>query len=172
MTRQRETTVAARRVEIELAAERLSARCREELARADGKASLLIGVAIGGLGLFGPRLMSPEQAGDTVYGVALLGYLGVAVWCGALIAFTSAVFPRLKSKASREQVAYFGHIAQIKNVKMLHEYVKSVVATSLETALTQTWDLSRIVVKKYRYIQLGVWLLAVGTVMQLAAWLA
>jgi len=168
---QRRTVVNGRKAKVELAAERLSLGCREELGRADGKASLLIGVTIGGLGLFSPRIFSPGQAGAMACWTATLGYVGVAVWCVALIAFTSAVFPRLKAEESGEHGPYFGHIARLKSFEMLHGYVRSVAAAPLETALTHTWDLSRIVVRKYRYIQLGVWLLAVGAVIEVAAWL-
>jgi hypothetical protein len=150
------------------AARQIVVGCRDELARADSKASLLIGITVGAIGLFGPALQ-PVDHGTASLAYITVAWSGVVMWAGALSAFTTAVFPRLKSRSSAP-AAYFKVIAQSTSSAHLHGYVRSIAAAPLPHLLIQARDLSHIVTIKYRWSQVGVWLLLLGGLLELASW--
>src|SRR5689334_21740276 len=98
----------ARAAETRQVAQQIVTGCREELARADSKAAILIGITAGAIGLLGPILKPIREVSTHDIVAVVTGWAGLAMWGGALAAFTVAVFPRLRSRASAP--AYFGRI--------------------------------------------------------------
>lgn len=150
------------------AARQIVVGCRDELARADSKAALLIGITIGAIGLLGP-VLDPLTDNTASAPSITTAWAGVAMWAAALVAFTTAVFPRLRSRSSAP-VAYFGTVARATNPVVLHAHVRAIATTPLPHLLLQARDLSRIVTIKYRSIQVGIWLLLLGGLLELTSW--
>ncbi|MFJ8625047.1 Pycsar system effector family protein [Kitasatospora sp. NPDC093550] len=130
---------------------------REELAKADQKANLLLaalGVALAALagalssGNYDP-LMSDWWAGLAFFGACACGV-------AALVLFAGAVMPRVGT-GDRRAVHYFGDVAA--GARPLDEVRSTVEQTDLvERDLSQFVVLSRTVAAKYRYIRLGMYL--------------
>jgi hypothetical protein len=146
-------------------ADRLLSGCREELSRADGKASMLIGVTVGAMALLWP-VGATRPPTESPFGI-----LAMATWGAALVILMGAVFPKLSSRAAAENVTFFGHVARLKDPDLLRRYVTAASRAPLQRTLDQTLDLSRILVVKYRCIRLGICLLGLGAVFSLGIWL-
>ncbi|MDQ0313342.1 F0F1-type ATP synthase membrane subunit c/vacuolar-type H+-ATPase subunit K [Kitasatospora herbaricolor] len=134
---------------------------REELAKADQKANLLLaalGVALAALaGALSSGHYDPLTSGWWA-GLAFFCACGCGV--AALVLFASAVMPRTGAGDSR-RAHYFGDIALAVRARPLDE-VRSVVEETdlVERDLSQFAILSRTVATKYRYIRLGMYLSA------------
>src|SRR5262245_14948852 len=116
-------------VETRAVAQQIVAGCREELARADSKASILIGITVGAIGLLGPVLKPLRGVASHELAAVATGWAGLATWGGALAAFTVAVFPRLKSHKSAP--AYFGRISRSTTPGFVRAYVRSIALAPL-----------------------------------------
>lgn len=140
---------------------------REELARADGKATTLLGV----VGLILGALLAGIIAGD--WTPSRLGCAEeVIFWIGAAAAATAegllcaAVIPRLKHDKHRDAVAYFGHVVQFDSED---EFIRALDRVPQQRVADQIWHVSRIVQRKYRLIQLGLLAFAGGLLLMGAA---
>lgn len=140
----------------------LLAECREEVDRADKKASILLaatGVGIGALlaGLIAGK-WSPFQLKDAIQ---WLWWTGVAATAGGLWYLACAVYPRTRRRGvdKPESVAYFGDVLAFPTTAEL----TSAIAHSSEVSLTRLADqvrqVSLIVDRKYAYIRRAMWLL-------------
>jgi len=153
--------------EAEQRAVALHRETREELARADGKATTLLGV----VGLILGALLAGIIAGDWTPND--LGCVEeVVFWLGAMGAATAeallcaAVIPRLNHDKNREAVAYFGHVVQFESEE---EFSRALDRVPRQRLTDQIWHISRIVQTKYRLIQLGLLALAGGLLLMAAA---
>ena len=102
-------TVADRGVAL---VQQLLAEAREELNRADNKASMLF--ALFGIG-FG-AVLAGIIAGDwkpsgLAVGAEVVWWLGAGAAVAALVALGAAVWPRLESDYALGRVTYFAHVA-------------------------------------------------------------
>jgi MFS family permease len=145
----------------------LHREAREELARADGKATTLLGV----VGLILGALLAGVIAGD--WTPSNLGCAEeVVFWIGAAAAGTAegllcaAVIPRLKHDKDRDAVAYFGHVVQFDSED---EFIRALEKAPRGRLADQIWHISRSVQTKYRLIQLGLLAFAGGLVLMAAA---
>jgi MFS family permease len=150
-------------------AEQLLAESREELARADGKASILFGafgVAAGVLlgavvgGTWSPANFDNGTA-ECVWWVGIVG-AGLSILLLGL-----AVLPRVRHGAGRERLYYFGHVVQYRQRTWLgfprrglaptDEFLRDLrhPPTSLDRAADQIWVISGLVQTKYRLIRLA-----------------
>ena len=149
----------ARRIRL---ASKILVDSREELSRADGKASLLlaaIAVAVGALlaALLADQ-WSPSNIDERVQWLWWSGLLSVAVGIGAL---GFSVFPRTKYRGAREPgvIGYFGDVINTPRDNL----VASLDATDYEKALLdQVVAIAWVVDRKYRSIQLALWSLGLG----------
>jgi Family of unknown function (DUF5706) len=144
-------------------ARRLLDETRDEITRADGKASILLagaGVAAavaGGAFASADLTLSGERGVVQVFcvGAAVLLILGIG-------AFGFAVFPRL-NKGTRGNANYFmDHLLYVGNVAEFRKVVEADAADTVDRDLHQLLALSPIVKRKYRATQLGELLLAAG----------
>ncbi|MDV9171237.1 DUF5706 domain-containing protein [Streptomyces sp. W16] len=148
--------------------ERLLAELRGEVARADGKASVLVGALgmTGGVfsGLLAGRGWTPDElsAMGTVLWWAALTALGLS-----LFALLLAVLPRYRSEqwTPGRPLSYFGDIQQAVRQGQLETALGDTrrdPTTGLTTALA---ELSQIVARKHQWIRTGLITFCTGTVL-------
>ena len=123
---------------------------REELVRADNKASILF--ASGGviLGAILAGILSGDwQPDDLDRGATEVFWLGAAVYVGALIAVGYSIWPRLKHDEAQGAAFYFGDVREIgkRSRSALREALKRGAETP-ERATEQLLVISDIVWKK------------------------
>lgn len=137
---------------------------REELGRADGKASLLLaatGIIIGALlAAFLAGTWHPSKLKDCV---EWLWWVGTAVGSLGTLALAAAVFPRTKYRSNRRPgiVAYFGDVVGL-SVEELRLGLEGTARNEGSATLDQLKAVSVVVDKKYRWIQMGMVLLGVA----------
>ena len=142
----------------------LLAAAKEELTRADGKASLLlaaVGVAAGALlsGLLS-RNWSPASLSN---GIEWLWWLGAGFWTLAIGCLGHAVYPRTVRKGpAPRSVAYFGDVVRLKSTDEVKAGVTRSAEAGIDYAIDQLRQVSRIVDTKYRSIRLALWLLVLA----------
>ncbi|MEJ1179599.1 MULTISPECIES: Pycsar system effector family protein [unclassified Pseudarthrobacter] len=137
---------------------------REELVRADGKASLLLaatGIIIGALlAAFLAGTWHPSKLKDCV---EWLWWVGTAVGSLGTLALAAAVFPRTKYRSNRRPgiVAYFGDVVGLSSEE-LQRGLEGTARNEGSACLDQVKAISFVVDKKYRWIQTGMVLLGVS----------
>lgn len=144
---------------------------REELARADGKASILlaaIGVIVGAIVasvLAGS--WHPTQLDDHI---EWLWWIGSAIGLAGAVSFGAAVFPRTTYRSKRRPgiVAYFGDVVGLSKDELKEGLVDTAKDASAAT-LDQVAAISSVVDKKYRFIQLGMICVGAASLCWLAA---
>jgi len=142
---------------------RLLNETREEVTRADAKASIVLagaGVVVGILlsGFITRDVTLARQPGSVKTLVWLSG--GLLVVGIALLG--SAVYPRV-GRAERGHARWFAELVQYEDdEEALSEAVETDRAEDDTRDLHQAVALARIVNRKYRLTQRGMWLLAVG----------
>jgi MFS family permease len=164
MTDDRELSQEARKL-----AEQILTESREELTRADGKASLLLAaIAIGVSAIAGAILQGAWSPYSLQSPWEAVWWGGVVAAGGALVAFALAIWPKLKHK-SGGGVTYFGDVVRLKTVDALRRELANSAADPAERSVTQLHVIARRVKRKYRWIQTGLWALAIATVCAVAS---
>jgi Pycsar effector protein len=148
---------------------------REELTRADTKASLFLaalGVVIGAL--LAALLSSDWSPAELNNSVEWLWWLGILCCAGAVVLLATAIYPRTKRqlKATGSNSAkigpsfYYGDIEKLSS----QELQKAISDISEETAIIdQLISISQIVGYKYRALRRGLLLLCVSAAFVLVA---
>jgi hypothetical protein len=148
--------------------ERLLAELRNEVARADGKASVLVaalGMTAGVFsGLLAGRGWTPAELSAAGTG---LWWAGAAALGLSLFALLLAVLPRYRSEpwTPGRPLSYFGDIQQAVRLGQLETALGDTrrdPTTGLTTALA---DMSRIAARKHQWIRTGLVAFCVGTVL-------
>jgi hypothetical protein len=149
---------------------------REELERADNKASIFLGASGLVLGIF----LGAAVAGD--WNPTDLGHAGAraAFWVGTGFAFVGvlclglAVVPRIKHDATKEKLAYFGHVIQYRERGWairrrtkarreaegrgkLRDAICAASRGRFDRTVDQVWAVSHIVQRKYKQIRRALW---------------
>lgn len=139
----------------------LLSETREELTRADGKASLLLAAL--GIGL--SAILGAILAGSWTPFVLLRPYEAIW-WAGSAFAGVSllclclAIFPKIAHKSGTGAITYFGDVAKLKTVSELSAALKKSVTDPPERTVVQLHVLARLVERKYGFIRAG--LIALG----------
>lgn len=161
--RQRQPEVAAVTLdadEHELAKLLLS-ETREELTRADGKASLLLAaLGIGLSAILGAILAGSWTPFILRRPYEAIWWAGAACAGAAMLCLCLAIFPKLKHKSGKRGVTYFGDVARFKTVPELRVALKKSETDPKERTLVQLHALARLANRKYRFI--GASLIALG----------
>lgn len=148
---------------------------REELVRADGKASLLFaasGVALGAIlaGVINGKWAPGDLAGwaTVVFGA------GAAFYVGALCALGYSVWPRVRREDETRPADYFGDIVNYRRIENRPALRKALErgAENPERAISQLVTISVIVWKKYVGIRVALRLFAVSLALCAGAVLA
>jgi hypothetical protein len=143
-------------------AELLLSQAREELIRADGKASLLLaaaGIAISAVagaglnGAWGPSYL--DLGGQWVW------WIGVVLEAAGMVRLGQAVYPRTRRRGPTTLLGYYADVARI-SPDELDKALQLDLAAKRALILDQLGAISVIVVNKYRYVAQGMWLIASG----------
>lgn len=131
---------------------------REELARADGKASILlaaIGVIIGAI--MAAVLGGSWHPHNLDNNIEWMWWVGAVAGLVGAAAFGSAVFPRTTYRSQRRSgiVAYFGDVVGLTPEKLEQGLIETASEPGA-AALDQVRAVSSVVDKKYRAIQVGI----------------
>ena len=132
------------------------AEARAEVVAADSKAALFLAAAGIGFGALLSGLISGDWEPDMLKGSGQLVW-----WVGAAFAISSvmfaalAVWPRYKTSDPAGGVHYWGHVARYKSLDDLGEALDQGRASRHARTRNQLWLLSNIVLRKYRFIRLG-----------------
>jgi hypothetical protein len=147
-------------------ASQLLAQTREELDRADGKASILLagtGVAVGAIvgailsGDWTPSRLRPPAE--------LIWWLGVACTAISIIRLAQAVYPRSKRRGlNPDVIGFYGDVVVVPAAELEGALART-VAAGRAYLVDQLRTVSSIVDRKYRYVRHGLWLLAAGIVL-------
>lgn len=150
---------------IERLASTLLAESREELARADGKAAMLlaafsvfVGVVLAGL-LAGE--FKPEDLGCNGRSLWWGGCMAIA---GSLVSLAHAIYPRLHHGEADGPISYFGHAAG-KGTRAVQAVLKQQIDSEKSRTTEQLVVVSDIVWRKYRSIQIALWAFGVGALL-------
>ncbi|MHB1445958.1 MAG: Pycsar system effector family protein [Acidimicrobiales bacterium] len=165
---------------------------REELNRADMKASILLSAAgiifaalITGVlaGTWTPHKLHRHPAAEMVF------WTGLAIGLLGIVLLAWAVLPRVKHTGRRENLAYFGHVVMFNESpwalrlstrrsrdergKMeLRSAIRVASAGRLDRTVDQVWTISHIVNSKYRRIRWGMLALGMSASLCLGALIA
>jgi hypothetical protein len=151
----------------------LLAESREELTRADGKASILLAA----LGIGISAILAAILAGDwspfnldqpyqRVWWVGS-GFAAISFFC-----LCAAVFPKVKHRTKAKGVTYFGDVSALETVDELRAALKRSETDPAERSVTQLHVIARLVDRKYRYIRFGLIALGIAIALMLGSALA
>jgi hypothetical protein len=146
---------------------------REELTRADAKASLLLATL--GIGL--SAILAATLAGDwTPFSLKepyqAMWWIGSA-WAGiSFFCLCAAVYPKVKHKSTSGGITYFGDVAALKTEKELRVALRRSETDPHARTITQLHVISRLAGKKYAFIRAGLLTLGLAIAFTLAAVLA
>jgi hypothetical protein len=149
----------------------LLAEARDELTRADQKASILlaaafvsIGAVVGGVIASGWK---PTSLGSP-WGV--VWQLGAGAAVAGTAALILAVYPRTRHGFDDEaQLFYFGHAARISTIGDLAVELRRSSEHTFTRSADQLWRISRVVTEKYRLVRIAIWLLGAGAITTLTS---
>jgi hypothetical protein len=147
----------------------LHSETREELARADAKATTLLsvtGLIIGAL-LAGAIAgdWTPQKLDNTVEWAFWPGLLLIAAAEGALFL---AVVPRIKHDKDKKKLRYFGHVVQFRDLDDLREALET-ADSEHDRLLDQVFVLAGIAETKFRFVWVGMVGLTTGSALCAAA---
>jgi hypothetical protein len=161
---------------------------REELARADNKASVMLGAAGLVLSVFLGSVIAgdwdPTQIGNGPAEATF--WLGIALSVLGIVRLAAAVMPRTRHGEAREKLVYFGHVIQYRKPGLavrqstrrrreaeakeeLRGAIVAAGANRFERTVDQVWVISLIVQRKYRHVRAGLLLLGLSSALCVVA---
>lgn len=161
---------------------------REELARADNKASVLLGAAGLVLSVFLGSVIAgdwdPTQIGNPIAEASF--WVGIALSVTGVARLAAAVMPRTKHDEAKENLAYFGHVIQYRRRGLamrrstrrrrdaeakrdLHAAIAAVSTHRFDRMVDQVWVISLIVQRKYQHVRSGLLLIGLSSLLCVAA---
>ncbi|WP_406205651.1 DUF5706 domain-containing protein [Kitasatospora sp. NBC_01560] len=151
--------------EARFVADRLLAAVREDIGRADTKASILLTAALGLPALLLGRSWPDGRPADLA---AVLLALGGTFWATGAVALVRAILPRTGTQRDHEGVTYFGDLLPAEGRTALADRVAAAGRDPVDWLLVQAVDVSTILAAKYRWIRWGVGCLAPGAALTTA----
>lgn len=170
--RRSDAVLATSETSEEAYAELLLDEGREELDRADNKASILLGAAGVVLGVFLGAAVAgdwdPTELGDTRATAIFLA--GLAFAALGVVRLGGAVIPRIKHDEAKEKLAYFGHVIQYQEGRWsprrsvrqrrdaagrhkLKAAIREASGARFNRTVDQVWVVSHIVHRKYAHVR-------------------
>ncbi|MEU5399629.1 Pycsar system effector family protein [Streptomyces sp. NPDC005963] len=146
------------------AASRLLTFIREDLARADTKASVLLSFVLALPALVASNARFPDRPSTVGMGLLAVGGL---VWVFGAVSLVRAILPRFRTERDGPGITFYADVLAIHRESGQAGVLAAVTAAGGEPAawlVTQTVDLSSILARKYRCIRWGVCWLLVGVV--------
>jgi Family of unknown function (DUF5706) len=131
---------------------------REEVGRADGKASTMLSAVVIVLGLFVAATLSGTWSPLKLELVAAaVWWVGTGLAAAGVILLSVCLYPNVANKATKEMLGYFGHVNQYSSREELIEALRQHGDRPLTRLSDQLFVISRIVRRKYRYMRLAMW---------------
>ncbi|SNY55403.1 Pycsar system effector family protein [Paractinoplanes atraurantiacus] len=129
-------------------AERLLGEVREEVRRADAKATQWV-AALGAATVTVPAWWNADRTEPWL--------IAAAATCAAaaFAALALALLPRTAGAGDPRLVAYFGHIDHIGDPRAVRRHLEATAADNMPALVTQLCRLSRLAVLKYRCVRIG-----------------
>lgn len=142
----------------------LLSETREELTRADTKASLCLAGTAVVVGAVGSGVAASSwRPSDLSNVVEWMFWLGAALTVVSLAFAVGAIMPRYRSSEARSNVPrFFGEVISFANAPDLLSALKDGTLTRLERLAQQVLVVSRIVRTKYLLLELSLWGLISG----------
>ena len=138
-------------------AQRLLADNREELRRADLKASQGLGAAgATAIALLTAAVGGAWQPADLAGSREWAWWLGCLLWTASVAALTFALLPRLGSATDAEHAAYFGHINRLMRDGDVLRALHRTACDPLPAVISQLCWSSRVIVTKYQLVRCGI----------------
>ncbi|MER7166192.1 Pycsar system effector family protein [Micromonospora sp. NPDC000207] len=151
----RDPSVSADPAAIRLA-ERLLSEVRDELRRADARATQWLTMFGGGLLALLTLLTGTDWSLEQLaLGRLWLWWSGCAAATLALTALVMVLVPRTGGPPDARQVAYFGHVARLRDPDIVGRHVASAARNSLPGLIAELCWLSQLAMTKYRWIRIG-----------------
>jgi hypothetical protein len=146
---------------------------REELTRADSKATVLLGTAgVGASIIAGDIAAGHWTPADLALWAQVFWWLGVCAAAAGLVSLTYALAPRLYDSAEKQNLRHFGHIAQYESPSELLEPLDNASSDIFIARVSQLWAIGKIVTRKYALIRMALQLFAVSILLLIVARLA
>jgi Family of unknown function (DUF5706) len=135
---------------------------REEVIRADSKASILFGLLSVAFGVVLAGLIAGDWSpADLRAAAEWLFWGGAAAAAASMVMLGSAIWPRITHLEDREEVSYFGHVAAYRRREQFRDAVVRQAARDPDgRTVDQVHAIARIAMRKYRLIQAAIIALA------------
>lgn len=139
---------------------------REELARADTKASILLAASSIAIGPSLSASLTGSWGPARIWnGIEWLWWIGALSAVSAIGMLAYAVYPRVKRRGIiAPRVTFFGD-ANLESKDDLRSALARSSEGQQELLVDQLWQVSLIVSKKYRSIQISLWLFALSLIL-------
>lgn len=142
--------------------ERLLAVMREDLGRADTKASILLSGTIAVLAVCG------AERSARAHGWRVFMYGGaVGLWCFGIVALVVAILPRTRSGVHPSKASYFGAANFAQDAAHLHRLLCEAGRDPVAWLALQAKDVGSILAAKYRWIRIGAACIGAGALLAL-----
>lgn len=157
--------------------ETLLAETRDEIAHADGKASILFGAGGVVFGVVAAALLGDGWRPSHLENWAeVVWWIGVGLGGAGLACLGAAVFPRIgvnrgavwsarsrrPGRTPTDAARYFGDLAEYSDVEGARRAIEAGAESGVDRSVEQAWVLSKLVVTKYRLTQAALVLYAAG----------
>lgn len=137
--------------------ERMLDEAREEVTRADAKASILLALYVAlEVVLFTALASKTWTPGSLVGGWELLFWLGWVTSVVGLVLVAIAVYPRVGNKHD-ECITYHGHVAACESIGEMQEGLRAAATMDPTRHEEQLWTVSGIARVKYQHIARSMW---------------
>jgi pycsar effector protein len=152
----------------------LLGEARDELTRADNKASLLLAAAGVAAGAVAAGMVSSGWTPERLqFPWSLAWFTGAVFGLAGIATLVVAVYPRTKRGRDDEaELFYFGHAARIKTPEDLAAELKRSSEHTFERSADQLWRVSQVVATKYALVRVAIWLLGLGALATLSSSIA
>jgi hypothetical protein len=151
-------TATTPREDSRFVAERLLDTVREDIGRADTKASILLSAALALPALLLGGHWSAGRAGAAL----VLPAVGAGLWVLGTAALVRAILPRTGTVRGRSGLTYFGDLLSGEAPHLLAARVTEAARDPVGWLLVQSVDVAGILATKYRWIRRGVYCLTAG----------
>lgn len=138
---------------------------REEVGRADGKASTLLGAVVIVLGLFVAAILAGSWTPLRLPVVAaLLWWIGAGFAGLGVVLLCTCIYPNVGNQLTKQVLGYFGHINLYDTREELAEALREHAERPLDRLTDQLFVISRIVQRKYRFMRWGMQSLGIAVI--------
>lgn len=142
-------------------ADRLLAECREEVVRADGKASILLaGVGVAASALLAGLIAGDWAPADLANSVEWLWWIGTALTGASVVLLGLCILPVLENAEASSRIDYYGDVQRFRTSGELAEALEQSKPDVYSRTVRQVHVCAGIVTRKYRLLRCAMGALA------------